>query len=50
MPLQTVRNKENKILGYRWGSHGRLYTGKGAKAKALKQGRAIEFTQRGSKK
>lgn len=27
--------------GYKWGEKGKLYKGKGAKAKALKQGRAI---------
>lgn len=47
MPLETVRNKERKIIGYRWGKNGKLYTGKGAKAKALKQGRAIESSKHG---
>jgi len=27
--------------GYRWGKKGKIYRGKGAKAKAEKQGRAI---------
>lgn len=26
--------------GYQWGSHGKIYRGKNAKAKATKQGRA----------
>lgn len=26
--------------GYQWGGHGTVYRGKGAKAKALRQGRA----------
>ena len=26
--------------GYQWGSHGKVYTGKGAAAKAAKQGQA----------
>lgn len=28
--------------GYKWGSSGKLYKGKGAKAKAARQGRAIK--------
>lgn len=27
--------------GYQWGQHGKVYRGKGAKKKALKQARAI---------
>jgi len=34
MPVHKVKG------GYRWGSHGKLYRGKGAKAKAARQGRA----------
>lgn len=34
MPVHKVKG------GYRWGSHGKLYRGKGAKAKATRQGRA----------
>jgi len=34
MPVQKVSG------GYRWGSHGKIYRGKGAKAKAERQGRA----------
>lgn len=34
MPVHKVKG------GYRWGSHWKLYRGKGAKAKAARQGRA----------
>lgn len=34
MPVRKVSG------GYKWGSSGKLYKGKGAKAKAAKQGRA----------
>lgn len=34
MPVHKVKG------GYRWGSHVKLYRGKGAKAKAARQGRA----------
>lgn len=34
MPVHKVKG------GYRWGSHGKLYRGNGAKAKAARQGRA----------
>ena len=42
MPVESVR-KKGKIVGYRWGKSGKIYRGKGAKDKALKQGRAIEW-------
>jgi hypothetical protein len=42
MPVEAVRLK-GKIIGYRWGKSGKLYKGKGAKDKAAKQGRAIEW-------
>ena len=32
--------------GYKYGSRGKLYKGKGARAKAAKQGRAIEAKRR----
>lgn len=35
MPVQKAKG------GYRWGKSGKVYRGKGAKAKAAKQGRAI---------
>jgi len=31
--------------GYKWGKSGKLYKGKGAKAKAARQGRAIKASQ-----
>jgi len=31
--------------GYKWGSKGKLYKGKGAKKKAARQGRAIKASQ-----
>lgn len=34
MPVKAVKG------GYRWGSKGKVYKGKGAKARAAKQGRA----------
>lgn len=39
MPVRKVGG------GYRYGSAGKLYRGKGAKAKAAKQGRAIKASQ-----
>lgn len=36
--------------GWKWGSSGKKYTGKGAKAKAAKQGRAIKASQARRKK
>ena len=43
VPVEAVRDKNNKIVGYRWGKTGKLYRGKGARDKAAKQGRAIEW-------
>jgi len=34
MPVKKVKG------GYRWGSRGKVYKGKGARAKAARQGRA----------
>lgn len=34
MPVRKVSG------GYRWGKHGKVYRGKGAKARAARQGRA----------
>lgn len=45
-PTHAVR-KNGKIIGYRWGKTGKLYTGPGAKAKADRQGRAIESRKHG---
>lgn len=43
MPLQKIKG------GYRWGSKGKIYKGKNARAKALKQGRAIAANKRKGK-
>jgi hypothetical protein len=32
--------------GYRWGKSGKVYRGKGAKAKAARQGRAIKANKK----
>ena len=40
MPVRKVKG------GYRWGRTGKLYRGKGAKAKAARQGRAIQANRR----
>jgi len=37
--------KKNGKSGYKWGSKGKCYTGKGGKAKANRQGRAIKASQ-----
>ena len=39
MPVRKVKG------GYRYGKTGKTYTGKGAKAKAARQGRAIKASQ-----
>lgn len=44
MPVRKVKG------GYRWGSHGKVYRGKGAKAKATRQGRAAYASGYGRKK
>lgn len=38
MPVQAVRSAGGKIIGYRWGSTGKIYK---TKAEAEAQGRAI---------
>ena len=42
MPVHKVMTtKDGKpVAGYRWGNHGAVYTGPGARAKAAAQGRA----------
>ena len=54
MPIKEIRkiNKDGKvkIVGYQYGDHGKLYTvarygKKGARAKAAKQGRAIQASR-----
>jgi hypothetical protein len=50
MPVKPVR-KSGKVVGYRWGSHGKLYKGSNAKKKAGAQGRAAYASgYRGKKK
>jgi len=45
MPVERTKGG-----GYRWGKSGKVYYGKGAKDKALKQGRAIQVSkQKGNK-
>lgn len=46
MPVRHVKG------GYKFGTKGKLYKGKGAKAKASKQGRAVKASQarRGKRK
>lgn len=44
MPVQKAKG------GYRWGKSGKVYKGKGAKAKAARQGRAIKAEQSRRKK
>ena len=48
MPLKRCR-KNNK-MGWKWGDSGFCYTGKDAKKKALRQGRAIEASKSRRKK
>jgi len=38
MPIHKV--KKGGKTGYRWGKHGKVYTGRGARGKALRQARA----------
>lgn len=42
--------RRTKSGGYKYGSKGKTYYGKGAKAKAEKQGRAIKANQKKRKK
>jgi len=44
MPIKRT-TKDGKAA-YKYGSSGKAYTGAGAKAKAAKQGRAIEASKR----
>jgi hypothetical protein len=41
----TVMPTHKAGSGYQWGKSGKVYTGKNAKAKADKQGRAIKASQ-----
>ena len=45
MPVRKTRGG-----GYKYGSKGKTYYGKGAKAKAAKQGRAIQASKRRKRK
>lgn len=38
-PVYTTRNGK-PVKGYRWGEHGKIYTGPGAERKAAQQGQA----------
>jgi len=40
MPVHVVIRK-GKVYGYQWGKSGKIYRGKGAKEKAIKQGMAV---------
>jgi hypothetical protein len=42
MPVHKVQTTRDSrpITGYRWGNHGKIYTGPGAQQKAAAQGRA----------
>lgn len=42
MPVHKVNTTRNgkPAVGYRWGTHGHIYTGPGAKQRAAAQGRA----------
>jgi hypothetical protein len=44
MPVQRAKG------GYRYGTSGKVYRGKGAKARAARQGRAIKASQARAKK
>lgn len=48
MPLE--RCTEGGKAGWRWGKSGKCYTGKLGKAKAMRQGRAIEASKAAEKK
>lgn len=43
MPLMRCQKKGKS--GWKWGKSGHCYTGKGAKSKAAKQGKAIKANQ-----
>lgn len=40
MPIQKVKGPGGKV-GYRWGTHGKVYYGPSGRAKALLQAQAI---------
>ena len=45
MPLMRCKDKGKR--GWRWGKRGKCYTGANARARALRQGRAIEANRGG---
>jgi hypothetical protein len=44
--MPVIRCQRNGKAGYKWGSEGFCYIGKGGKVKAQRQGRAIEASKR----
>ena len=52
MPVQKVRTTRNgrPVMGYRWGTSGKIYTGTGAEQKASAQGRAAYAAGYGNKR
>lgn len=49
MPVHKVKGPRGGT-GYRYGTHGKYYTGPGAKEKAQKQGVAIRLSQERARK
>jgi hypothetical protein len=54
MPVRRINTTRNgqPVVGYRWGTSGKIYTGPGAQAKAAAQGRAAYaagYKQKGNK-
>lgn len=47
--MPVMRCQKNGRSGYKWGSQGFCYVGQGAKAKAQRQGRAVEAGKRSNK-
>ena len=45
MPVHPVR-RGGKIVGYRYGTTGKLYRGASARARAIRQGRAIKASRK----
>ena len=48
MPVQKVKLSSSRT-GYRWGKTGKVYTGKDARKKAARQGKAIEAERKRKK-
>jgi hypothetical protein len=51
MPVHKITTTRNgkTITGYRWGGHGKIYTGADARSKAAAQGRAAYANGYGGK-